>query len=449
MDLLQTIWTALTTPNEELIKISFIFFSFTDILFSAYFFTTLLNIQTSKKKFAIYVLVHGLLATLITFIIPVSYTVFANMVIWPILVFFILKTTILKSILSEVITLVVTSILDFISANLFLALFQVTSEQIMTVPYRYAVMFSIYIVLVLLTFAIKYFKINIPIIDNMDKKNKILLIVNALLIVIVLAMQFYLVRFYSNVMPAFITFISIIGLIAYFNVSVYSMISVSKLKTTERELEGAQLTIHSLTILHDTVRSFKHDFDNIVNGIGGYIRDKDMQGLEAYYKQILEECKKTINLYYLRPELVNEPSIYNILASKYYIADKQKIEINLDVFLDLREIENHMKINEFNRIIGILLDNAIEAAKECEEKIINVSFRKDEHNQKIVVKIENTYKNKDVDIKKIFNKDYSSKEEHSGLGLWKIKQILNKNNTLNLLTSKNNMFFQQQFEIYY
>ena len=450
MDILQTIWIALTTPNERLIKTSFMFLTCLEIGACAYFFTNILNINTTKKQFCIYVLIHGVCAAFITCIVPTSYTVFANMIIWPILVFFILKTTILKSILSEIITLVVTSILDFILANLFLALFQITSEQIMTIPiYRYTAMFSTYTVLVLLTFSIKYFKINIPIIDNMDKKNKILLIVNALLIVIVLAMQFYLVRFYSNVMPAFITFISIIGLIAYFNVSIYSMISISKLKTTERELEGAQLTIHSLTILHDTVRSFKHDFDNIVNGIGGYIRDKDMQGLEAYYKQILEECKKTINLYYLRPELVNEPSIYNILASKYYIADKQKIEINLDVFLDLREIENHMKIYEFTRILGILLDNAIEAAKECEEKIINVSFRKDEHNQKIVVKIENTYKNKDVDIKKIFNKDYSSKEEHSGLGLWKIKQILNKNNTLNLLTSKNDMFFQQQFEIYY
>ena len=33
-----------------------------------------------------------------------------------------------------------------------------------------------------------------------------------------------------------------------------------------------------------------------------------------------------------------------------------------------------MKIYEFARILGILLDNAIEASSECEEKIINLTF---------------------------------------------------------------------------
>ena len=175
MDILQTIWIALTPPNEELINFLGLPLRFLDIFVGAFFFTNLLNINSSRKKIALYVLIHGIVANLAGFLVPYSYSFFVTMLAWPVIVFFIFKTTILKSILSEVITLVVTSILDFISANLFLALFQVTSEQIMTIPiYRYTVMFSIYIVLALLTFAIKYFKINIPIIDNMDKKNKIL-----------------------------------------------------------------------------------------------------------------------------------------------------------------------------------------------------------------------------------------------------------------------------------
>ena len=50
----------------------------------------------------------------------------------------------------------------------------------------------------------------------------------------------------------------------------------------------------------------------------------------------------------------------------------KNIKINLDFFVDL----NDFKINtyEFSRILGILLDNAIEAASECEEKIINIVF---------------------------------------------------------------------------
>ena len=97
------------------------------------------------------------------------------------------------------------------------------------------------------------------------------------------------------------------------------------------------------------------------------------------------------------------------------------------------------------------MDNAIEAASECEEKIIQVSFRKEENRNRILMIIENTYSNKDIDTERIFEKDFStkSKKTNSGLGLWEVRQILKKNNNLNLFTTKNEEFFIQQFEIYY
>ena len=284
--------------------------------------------------------------------------------------------------------------------------------------------------------------------DNMNTKTKMLLIINALLIIIVLAMQFYLITFYSSTMPLSITIINIIGLIAYFVISLYSIISSSKLASTKQDLESANLTINSLSILHDNVRSFKHDFDNIVNSIGGYVVNEDMEGLKKYYNQLLEECNKTNNLYALSPKVINHPAIYHMLATKYYEADKENVEINLNVFLDLNEIETRMKIYDFTRILGILLDNAIEAAKVCEKKVINVIFRKEFSNDMIVVIIQNTYTNKDVDTEDIYKKGVSSKENHSGLGLWKIRQILMRNNNLNLFTSKDEEYFTQQFEIF-
>ena len=67
------------------------------------------------------------------------------------------------------------------------------------------------------------------------------------------------------------------------------------------------------------------------------------------------------------------------------------------------------------------------------------------------MKIENTYLNKDIDTERIFEKNYSTKSSktNSGLGLWEVRQILKRNNNLNLFTTKNDEFFIQQFEIYY
>ena len=452
MEVFQTIWTALTTPNEMIVKIQGIPLNFLSFLMPMLLFTTILDIKTTTKRKLIYTLVGGIIGNISTFLIPQSYAIFINIIVWPILVYFILKTTILKSILAEVITYGFTSVLDFIFTNIVFSFFHITLEQILTIPiYKLAACFSVYLTIFLITLIIKYFKINIPVFDNMHKKTKILLLTNLILMMLIIALQFYLLIYYSNNMPLFVTFISILGLIAYFAISIYSIINSSKLEITTRDLEGTKLNLHSLQVLHDTVRTFKHDFDNIVNGIGGYIRNNDMEGLTQYYNQLQEDCHKTNNLYSLNPQLINHPAIYNILATKYYVADELNVQINLDIFLDLNEIEQHMKIYEFTRILGILLDNSIEAAKDCDEKTINVIFRKEEHKHRIVAIIENTYPNKDVDTDKIFEKGVSSKSQdtNSGLGLWKVRQILKKNNNLNLFTSKTPELFKQQFEIYY
>ncbi len=449
MNTLQTIWSALTTPNTTLTNILGIPLMFLDLTVCMLFFTTILNIQSTKRQKITYVLVLGVIANVANFVISPSYKIFFNMIVWPIVIFFIFNTTVIKALLAEIVPMLLASILDFIFANIFLSVFNVTSEMILVIPiYRIAIALSIYLIIFLITRLISYFKINIQIFDNMNRKTKLLLIINALLIIIVLAMQFYLIAFYSSTMPLSITIINIIGLIAYFTISLYSIINSSKLASTKQDLESANLTINSLSILHDNVRSFKHDFDNIVNSIGGYVINEDMEGLKKYYNQLLEECNKTNNLYALSPKVINHPAIYHMLATKYYEADKENVEINLNVFLDLNEIETRMKIYDFTRILGILLDNAIEAAKACEKKVINVTFRKEISNNMIAVIIQNTYTNKDVDIEDIYKKGVSSKENHSGLGLWKIRQILMRNNNLNLFTSKDDEYFTQQFEIF-
>lgn len=446
---LQTIWSALTTQNEFLTKILLIPLAYLDAFVGMLFFTTVLNIETTRIKKFIYVISYGTLANLINFIIPTSYSVFINIIIWPIMVFFILKTTILKSILSEVIAMVITSILEFILSNIFLNLLNKDYDIIISTPiYRFISALSVYFIILLLTKMIIYLKIKIKIINSLNLKTKILLIINILLIIFTIGIQFYLVRFYSSSMPFLITFSGILGLVAYSIVSVYNLINISNLEVTKVDLENANTTIHTLKILHDQVRSFKHDFDNIVNSIGGYVVNEDINGLRKYYNQLLEECQKTNNLYALSPEVINHPAIYHMLATKYYEADQLDIQINLNIFLDLREIEKRMKIYDFTRILGILLDNAIDAAKECDKKIMNVIFRKELNNDMICIIIQNSYNNKDVNTEDIYKKGISSKENHSGLGLWKVRQILMKNNNLNLFTTKNAELFTQQFELF-
>ena len=74
--------------------------------------------------------------------------------------------------------------------------------------------------------------------------------------------------------------------------------------------------------------------------------------------------------------------------------------MNIEVMINLDNLE--VSNYQLCKILAILLDNAIEAAKECEEKIINVKFIKDfRANRKLII-IENSYNEIDIDIDKNF-----------------------------------------------
>lgn len=451
MEIFQTIWTALTTQNETLSTILLFPIYFIDIWVNMLLFTTIFDIKATKKSKIIYVLSMGAITFLFRTFIPEPYGIFLNMIMVILLVKFILKASWLKSLLSEFSIIALSSILELFMLQFYLSNFNITKEVLMSVPlYRIVYILSIYLCIYIIYRIIKFFKFRFNL-ENLTKKNKILFIVNTLLGIIAIGTQFYLISFYSDKMPIGITIVSILSLFAYFFISIYSLLNTTKLETTSRNLTEAQLYNKTLSLLHDKMRGFKHDFHNIVQGIGGYISTNDMEGLKKYYSQLLKDCDQVNNLTALNPSIINNSAIYNVMADKYHKADELGVQINLAIFMDLNEIEQHMKIYEFTRILGILMDNAIEATAECKDKIIHVTFRKEENRKRILMIIENTYLNKNVDIDRIFDKDYSTKSKttNSGLGLWEVRQVLKKNNNLNLFTTKNEEFFVQQFEIYY
>ena len=259
--------------------------------------------------------------------------------------------------------------------------------------------------------------------------------------------QVFITYFYSSKLPIGFCILNWILILSYIFINIYSIYKNNKLQQTSEELENAELYNKTLSILHDNIRCFKHDFNNIVSTMGGFIYNDDMEGLKKYYSQLQADCMKVNNLAVLNPNIINNAGVYSLLTNKYYKALEYNINVNIEFFLDLNEL--HMPIYEFTRILGILLDNAIEAAKECDEKIINISFRKISAKHCQIVSIDNTYANKDVNVDRIFDKGISGKENHTGLGLWEVRQILKKHNNLNLFTTKDSKFFKQQLEIFY
>lgn len=448
MEILNNLWLAVSTPNEELMDFLSIPLTIIENILTMLLFIAILNVDSNKIQKFKYVILMSFISLFSMYIISNPFNVFFNYFIMVILIYIVFKLSMLKSIIAAVSSVAVFSLVGFLVLNPYLSLFNLSSEQLMITPvYRFGYLCIMYLLVLILILFLKNKNLKLNILDDIDKKNKYIIFINFAFGILAIIIQSFITFYYLDKLPISITFLSFVSLLAYFSINIYSLTRVMKLNLTTKKLESAKSYNNTLHILHDNVRGFKHDFDNIVTTIGGYIRTEDMKGLKKYYLQLEDDCQRVNNLYLLNPEIINNDGIYNLLTKKYNEAEEKDIKVNITFLLDFSTL--HMKIYEFARILGILLDNAIEASSECEEKIINLTFRNDSKNSRELIIIENTYNDKNLDTEKIFEKGVSGKDNHTGLGLWEVRKLIKKNNNINLYTSKNDNFFCQQLEIYY
>ena len=116
------------------------------------------------------------------------------------------------------------------------------------------------------------------------------------------------------------------------------------------------------------------------------------------------------------------------------------INISKQISSSLKKIE-HKEYLILYKVIGILLDNAVEAAYKTKERIINIDIYKD--NKNIIIEINNTFSNK-IDFSIINDKNYSSKGKNRGLGLYIVKNLLIRSNIISLEQKLDHNYFISQ-----
>ena len=451
METLQTIWSILITENERLTNIILNPLILIESYLYFMIFTKVLQIKYTNKQKIIYTFSVYILGVINMLFVPTPYYTFINILLCPILLLLILKLNILKALLAEVTIYIVSLIASAPLILIFAVFFNIGSFKIAAVPiYKFIFSIAFYLLLYLIYKTIPNDGLSFNYMKKVKLTNNSIFILNFILGTLAIGIEFYVEFLYINYIPTYLVLLSIFVLVLYFIISIYSLIRTNKLEITTEKLEEEKLYNQTLGLLYDNIRGFKHDYNNIVQGIGGYISTNNMDGLKQYYSEVLDDCQKVNNLSLLSPEVINNPALYSLLTSKYHVASEFGIKVNLEVFMDLSNI--NMKIYELTRILGILIDNAIEASKTSDEKEMNITIRKDSKFNKQLFIIENTYANKDVNIDEIFEKGKTSKTNNSsknhGLGLWEVRNMIKKRKNLNLYTTKSEKYFKQQLEIF-
>ncbi len=447
MNILQKISQDLMSPNEMLTNILSIPFFIIEAYISINMFLTLFTKHVPRKNKYICMLILIFSSMISRFIIPVPFNTIFNILMMVITYKIFLDGKLIEALIGVAIQFLLTVLFEMISTQIYTSLFGKPYSEYANYPiYTVVFMLIVYTSLFIMLNLFKKFNINITLLKNLNKKDSRIILFTVILGFITVFLQLYISTLYNNLLPNFVILLSMLCLIAYFFISLFSIVKTKQLEIATIDNQNLQSYNDNLKSMYDNIRAFKHDFNNIVHAIGGYVRAKDMDGLTQYYDSLFDECSSINNLSALNPETVNNPSIYAILLDKYSKAEKKNIKMELGVYIDLNTL--NADIYEISRMLGILLDNSIEAAQECENKYINVRFLMDNRKNRQLIIIENTYKDKNVDTLKIFEKSYSTKPHNTGLGLWEVNKILNKHDNLAIYTTKTEEYFSQQLEIY-
>lgn len=227
-----------------------------------------------------------------------------------------------------------------------------------------------------------------------------------------------------------------------------SILKNIKLETNNKiestKLEQQKKYILALEKNNNEIRKFKHDFNNIILGLDGYINndDFDKEKLKKYFNSTIMNFNNNIELNDIVIAKLNSikvSSLKSLITNKVLMAQNNNINVDINI---QGEITNfYTDEMQLSRILGILLDNAIEASleltddKKIEMNIIQIDKTTD-------IQISNTFNNTGIPITDFNKEGFSTKGTNRGLGLSSAHEIANKLNMLLNTEIDGNTFVQ-------
>ena len=214
----------------------------------------------------------------------------------------------------------------------------------------------------------------------------------------------------------------------------------------DKQLEDLSVYSQHIESLYNEIRSFRHDYINILTSIQTGIELRDIDAIQEVYENVLAKTKK--NFSNSRYDFANlskiiNPAIKSVISAKLLEAQNKGIELCIEI-----ESTAHLSNTDtldFITILSILLDNAIEATLLAEKPSLVLAIF--EENDMVVVIVENSIAQDKIDASNIFNRDFSSKGVGRGIGLANVHSILDKYPAISIKTQSRNFSFRQVIEI--
>lgn len=421
---------------------------FTMHLLDCYVFSKLIK---EKYKFNFIILIAIVFISIFDCTILVKQTGILRMIVSNLITFAILKIiykkNISKTLMGTIFTYIGYIVADLLFYVIFLLIFNIDINGFQNSIQGIIVVNSFDFLIYGIIFSIKPFTNFVSkIISWYDDKKIFKLIISSLLAIIICYIIFYSTAFNKIIQNYELIIISIfLGIVVF-------IFGYFKEKSSNNKLtvEYTQLLEYVKDYEKEVVEKGKrqHEYKNQLIVINDMI-PKSNKKLKKYVEDKLEIEENIKDNIWLE-KLTNLPS--GGIKGLIYYKLKKMIENNIDVYIDVdEELSDEKKwfnidknLEDYTRIIGVYLDNAIEASTESKDKQIIIEFIENKDNIEFI--LSNTY-NGVINYQEIDKEKFSTKGNGRGYGLSLVKEIIEKNKLLNQTREVNGKFYVQKLTI--
>lgn len=199
-------------------------------------------------------------------------------------------------------------------------------------------------------------------------------------------------------------------------------------------------------INHD-YRSFKHDYSNILYSMRGFIDNDQMEDLKTWFYDNILKTGEAINSQDHQLERLSSIKLLSLkgfLYAKLACVNTYGLNLHLEVDQNINRID--MDEIDLIRVLGIYIDNAIEAAIETSEKNLSlVIINMDDH---VAIHIANSILTDESNACGTTAPGYTTKGEGHGIGLLNVRKILQKYTNVQVSTKCESKEYTQTLEIF-
>lgn len=177
-------------------------------------------------------------------------------------------------------------------------------------------------------------------------------------------------------------------------------------------------------------RTLRHETKNEFATIKCKLQDKENnKTIIEYIDSVIGEKEKAGSTKYSKFKYLPSNGLKGFFYYKFIEAEKKGINVSINISKQiensfLKDIETK-DFKDLARIVGVYLDNAIEASSTSEDKKIGIEMYLIK--EKIEIIITNTFNN-EINLDKIGKESFSTKGKHRGHGLLLVNKILSENN---------------------